>query len=512
VPRTKTREQGRADSFVPRSLLSWPDQKTSAKTNPLATVIRGWFLCTILMVGPWATGDWREDQRQSILHGVQAVLMCNGLFTSHRSLDAVFAQELALLRPPRFDPALGTASEGPYRIDQARKTVTVGTQAPRSAVSAVFRDGFGCVVLPPGQLPTDDVLGSLPVGPGLEESPSFSEEIWPFGDQVTIVQSETVNAEALKAAGDWAFNLENPEQVTTSLLITSQDAMIYERYAPGFDANTRQRTWSVAKSIAATLIGQRVQSKHLALDSPLNVDFLPKLKNSELDPRRLITLRQVLNMSSGLEPVDNSGMEYQNGSGLAYWAGDSASVAARSRGLVRMPGSYWDYENYETLLAVDALKQTFKSTENYLAFPRQALLDPLGMKRTLIGVDRFGDFILSSQVYSSARDLARFGLLHLAGGLWGDQRLVSEDWIEFVRSPAPAPNNPKQLNGGHWWLVPSDRFDVPKDAYCAAGHRGQFVIVVPSKELVIVRRGLDFGRQGFDHWDLTREILKAFEA
>ena len=295
-------------------------------------------------------------------------------------------------------------------------------------------------------------------------------------------------------------------------MTTRQNAMIYERYAPGFNAQTRQRTWSVAKSIAATLIGQRVQSKHLALDSPLDVDYLPKLKNSAPDPRRLITLRQVLNMSSGLDPVDNSGLEYQNGSGLVYWAGDGAAVAARSRGLVRMPGSYWDYENYETLLAVYALKQTFKNTENYLAFPRQALLDPLGMNHTLIGVDRFGDFILSSQVYSTARDLARFGLLYLAGGLWGDQRLVSEDWIEFVRSPAPAPNNPKQLNGGHWWLVPSDRFDVPKDAYCAAGHRGQFVIVVPSKELVIVRRGLDFGRQGFDHWDLTREILKAFEA
>ena len=469
-------------------------------------------MCIILMAAPSAVADWREDQRQSILHGLQAVLMCNGLFTSHRSLDAVFAQELAFLRPPRFEPALGTASEGPYRIDRLRKSVTVGTETPRSAVSAVFRDGFGCIVLPPGQLPTDEVLGSLPEAPKVEENQSSSEETWPYGDQVTILQSETVDAVALKAAGDWAFNRETPEQVTTSLLITRQNAMVYERYAPGFNAQTRQRTWSVAKSIAATLIGQRVQSKHLALNSPLDVDYLPKLKNSEPDPRRLITLRQVLNMSSGLDPVDNSGSEYRNGSGLVYWAGDGAAVAARSRGLVRMPGSYWDYENYETLLAVYALKQTFKNTENYLAFPRQALLDPLGMNHTLIGVDRFGDFILSSQVYSTARDLARFGLLYLAGGLWGDQRLVSEDWIEFVRSPAPAPNNPKQLNGGHWWLVPSDRFDVPKDAYCAAGHRGQFVIVVPSKELVIVRRGLDFGRQGFDHWDLTREILKAFEA
>jgi len=67
------------------------------------------------------------------------------------------------------------------------------------------------------------------------------------------------------------------------------------------------------------------------------------------------------------------------------------------------------------------------------------------------------------------------------------------------------------IYGGQWWLVPDSRDDVPKDAYSTAGNRGQFTIVVPSHELVIVRRGLDYGRQGFDRWDLTREVLKAFD-
>ena len=145
----------------------------------------------------------------------------------------------------------------------------------------------------------------------------------------------------------------------------------------------------------------------------------------------------------------------------------------------------------------------------YLEFPRSALLDRIGMRNTLLSTDRFGDFILSSQVYTNARDLARFGLLYLRGGVWNGERLISEEWIDFVRTPAPALAEHGNFYGGQWWLVPDDRTDVPKDAYSTAGNRGQFVIVVPSHDLVIVRRGLDYGAQGFDRWDLAREVIKA---
>ena len=93
--------------------------------------------------------------------------------------------------------------------------------------------------------------------------------------------------------------------------------------------------------------------------------------------------------------------------------------------------------------------------------------------------------------------------------MWNGERLLSEDWIEFVRTPAPASASRGNFYGGQWWLVPDDRTDVPGDAYSTAGNRGQYAIVVPSHDLVIVRRGLDYGRQGFNRWDLTREVLKA---
>ena len=135
--------------------------------------------------------------------------------------------------------------------------------------------------------------------------------------------------------------------------------------------------------------------------------------------------------------------------------------------------------------------------QTYREFPRRRLLDKIGMRNTLVSTDRFGDFILSSQVYTNARDLARFGLLYLNGGVWDGERLISEDWIDFVRTPAPATARTGNFYGGQFWLVPDDRKeDVPADAYSTSGNRGQYVVIVPTHDLVIVRRGLDWGRQG----------------
>jgi CubicO group peptidase (beta-lactamase class C family) len=273
---------------------------------------------------------------------------------------------------------------------------------------------------------------------------------------------------------------------------------------------TRTRTWSTAKSIASTLIGMLVDRGDMDLDAPLGFPWLPDVISPETDPRNTITLRHVLNMSSGLYPVDSFGMEYATGSGLAYWAGKSSIAGMRDRGLIREPGTFYDYENYDTLLAVYAMKQALGDDRTYQEFPRRALLDKIGMRNTLVSADRFHNFILSSQVYTNARDLARFGLLYLQGGVWDGERLLSEEWIEFVRTPAPATQGTGRFYGGHWWLVPDDRTDVPGDAYSTSGRRGQYVILVPSQDLVIVRRGLDYDRRIWSRWDLAREVLKAF--
>lgn len=449
------------------------------------------------------TYDYWRFNRDIIQRGQQAIFMCNGLFTSGRTLVQVFAQELAYLRHP-----VGTPNGGDYVVDSERKTVAIGAAGEGPIMRAAFREGLGCVILAPAQ--TFEDLDELPILNLAPPPGNPAETAWPDGDLTEAKPLPPgVDAAALQAASDWAFERESPEQVTLSLVIVKGGDIIHERYAPGVDVTTKTRTWSTAKSIAVTLIGMLVDEGRLALDEPLGFVFLPKVSSPESDPRSAITLRHVLNMSSGLYPVDNAGLEYATGSGMSYWAGASSVQGMRNRGLVREPGKYWDYENYDTLLAVYAMKLALGDQETYLEFPRRALLDRIGMRNTLVSVDRFGDFILSSQVYTNARDLARFGLLYLNGGMWNGERLLSQEWIDFVRRPAPSTAQRGNFYGGQWWLVPDGRTDVPKSAYSTSGNRGQYVIVVPTHDLVIVRRGLDYGKQDFNRWDLTREVLKA---
>jgi CubicO group peptidase (beta-lactamase class C family) len=449
--------------------------------------------------------DYFQANRIMIRNGVQALITCNGLFTSNRTLERVFDQELAILEEP-----VGSPRGGDYVIDNEGRTIAVGGNESGPVMRAAYREGVGCVLMSPDQ--SFDDIDSLPTLdlPYPDMDPATTP--WPNGDLVEDKGLPAgVNARALESASEWAFNRPNPEQDTLSLMVIYKGDIIHERYADGVDMNTRTRTWSTAKSITATLIGMLVDEGRMSLDEPLGLDWLPAVPSPETDPRDAITLRHVLNMSTGLYPVDGNGpsMYATTGSGLAYWAGASSNEGARRRGLIREPGTYWDYENYDTLLAVIAMKKALGDYQTYFEFPRRRLFDKIGMRNTLASTDRFGDFILSSQIYTNARDLARIGLLYLQGGVWDGERLISEDWIEFVTTPAPASAPNGNNYGGQFWLVPDDRNDVPRSTYSTSGNRGQYVIVVPTHDTVIVRRGLDYGGQGFDRWGLAREVLKA---
>lgn len=448
--------------------------------------------------------DYFLANRIMIRNGLQAVLTCNGIFTSNRSIEQVFDQELAYVTHP-----VGTAQGGAYVVDRNHKYAAVGGGEHGPEIRAAFREGIGCVVMAPAQ--DIDDIDRLPILPTDIDYEALATTPWPDGDFIEHSPDwNSIDRDALNRASQWAFERENPEQDTLSLIVVHKGQIVHEKYANGINQHTKTRTWSTAKSIASTLLGILVEQGKMTLDEPLSLSWKPTVPAAEQDPRLNITLRHVLNMSSGLYPVDSFGMEYATGSGLAYWAGASSVEGALNRGLIRTPGTFFDYENYDTLLAVKAMRNALKTTDKYHSFPGDALLKKIGMHNTLLSTDRFGDFILSSQVYTNARDLARFGLLYAQQGRWHGEQVVSEDWIDFVRTPAPASNVRQHDYGGHWWLVPDTRTDVPADAYSTAGNRGQYAIVVPSHDLVIVRRGLDYGRQGFNRWDLTREVLKAF--
>ncbi|MEM9209505.1 MAG: serine hydrolase, partial [Pseudomonadota bacterium] len=206
--------------------------------------------------------DYFADNRQMIRNGVQAVLMCNGLYTSNRPLERVFEQEVAYLRDP-----VGTVDGGNYVVEREYGSVAVGGGEDGTEIRAVFREGIGCVVMSPEQ--TLDDIDSLPEQtlPYPDYDPATTP--WPNGDLIEEKPlPPRVDASALQAASDWAFDRETDEQDTLSLIVVHRGEIIHERYAEGIDVNTRTRTWSTAKSMLSTLIGMLVDEGRMALDEP----------------------------------------------------------------------------------------------------------------------------------------------------------------------------------------------------------------------------------------------------
>jgi CubicO group peptidase (beta-lactamase class C family) len=453
--------------------------------------------------------DYHASNEAVINAGMQALFICNGLFVSNRTMEQLYLAELKMGQMPLAPP-------NQFMIDRERKTVAIGDgSGPAPVMRAALREGIGCVVMGPEQTFADvEKLPMLKMAP-LPGDPSRIP--WPDGD---LIESKPlpnyIDRKALDAAAGYAFDRvkdRHPSQITLSLLVVHKGDIVLERYAPGVDMTTKTRTWSTAKSIAATLMGIAVGEGKLSLDAPLPFRNWGPGRGPvpDSDPRTKITLRNLLNMSSGLYPVDDTINAYVAGSPLGYFGGVSTVAGALDRGVIREQGTTWDYENYDSLLGVYALKTVLGNYQKYLEYPRRALFDRIGMRNTIAGADRFGDYVLSSQVYTNARDLARFGLLYLNGGSWNGKRIVPESWVRFARTPAPATRDSGRFYGGQFWLVPDDLADLPQDAYSTAGSRGQFTIVIPSYDLVIVRRGEDWlARDEMSNWDLTREVLKAF--
>jgi CubicO group peptidase (beta-lactamase class C family) len=278
---------------------------------------------------------------------------------------------------------------------------------------------------------------------------------------------------------------------TTAILVQRGGTVIAEDYAQGFGPATPQRTWSVAKSIAATLVGAAAQR------GAAQVETSAELGYSDGDPRRAITIDNLLRMTSG-RYSDTPG----NRTDPLYWGGASVEEVALDWPLIDKPGMTYRYANNDTLAAVAAIAPTFED------HPPAAFFRALGMMHTVAEIDWRGSYILSSQVWTTARDLARFGQLYLDDGVVNGARVLPEGWLQYVSAPAgPQPEGAFGYGAGFWLMNKSD--GVPPDTIAAFGNRGQYVVIVPSRKVVIVRRGEDPAGASFDIAAFTRDVLAA---
>jgi CubicO group peptidase (beta-lactamase class C family) len=265
---------------------------------------------------------------------------------------------------------------------------------------------------------------------------------------------------------------------------------VAERYRPGFGPETQYRTWSAAKMLTNALIGILVGRGLLDVDGPAPI---PEWHFAG-DPRAKITVANLLHMSSGLQ---------RRGAGCypVYFGGADAIGEITSARPEVEPGTRWSYANRDTLLLVRAMREVL-GDEAYWRFPIRELLDRIGMRSTVPETDAYGNYVLSSQVFTTPRDLARLGLLYLKDGVWKGERILPEGWIDYSTRPAPARKRgirgvlaygiPGFIGyGAQIWLYERIPGIIAHEAYSGIGHRGQYVTVVPSHQLVVVRTGLD---------------------
>jgi CubicO group peptidase (beta-lactamase class C family) len=209
-------------------------------------------------------------------------------------------------------------------------------------------------------------------------------------------------------------------------------------------------------------------------------------------------------MASGLHS-DAAG----NRTDATYFGGTSVTENATGWSLEAAPGTRFRYANNDILLAIRGLRAKQGDGQAALAFPYEKLFWKVGMNRTFAETDWQGNFILSSQVWTTARDLARMGLLYLNDGSWNGERILPAGWGAYVSRRDPAAQPPSGFGyGATFWTFGAES-GVPADAYIAQGNRGQYLAIVPSRNIVIVRRGYDGPQTAFDPEPFVRDVLAA---
>ena len=425
--------------------------------------------------------------------GMRALHLCTGLFASEMPRDLV-------------ERTAGRASAGlPTEIDEQAKTVSVTYRADMPPRIAVWRPVLGCTQLPIGA--TAEFAAALPSPAADVAAPDLDARPWPIGDAGAAARLAKAKAAGLEKVLDEAFRDQEGAYRgdTWGVVVVKDGRIVAERYAEGFGPHVAARTNSMCKSLAATLVGLGVHRGLLDLHrkAPLAEWRRPG------DPRGQITLDHMMHMASGLYTEAGG-----NPQGDLYQSGAAAAEVSALNMVDARPGERFVYAGSDTILLVRALRQAVADDATFMTWPHRELLWKLGMTRTLMETDWNSDFLASGQCWSTARDFGRFGMLYLADGMWNGERLLPEGWARYVSTPAPAQPASAAAGGARYgaqfWLYGGDE-GLPADAYSPGGALGQYAMIVPSKNLVVVRRGLDIGA-GFKIARFSADVIAALEA
>ncbi|MEP6342846.1 MAG: serine hydrolase [Maricaulaceae bacterium] len=443
-------------------------------------------------------------QELSLVAGYKSMFTCSATFNGGKAQADILVDELKHIYSA-YEPLLDDVGEAD--IDRKKKTVSVSFAADMPPRISAWREHLGCTALPQGA--DESFIKKLPRIALSGDAAEARAKPWPIGDALPDTgELLSQPSAALDPVVDAAFGGEYMGR-TSAVVIVKDGQLIAEHYKHGHTKYTPQRTWSVAKSIAASVIGVAVKDKLIKLDEKTGLAAWSRRG----DPRQSITLENLLHMNSGLHtPIAG------NRTDQIYLGGGLVSHHATRNPLEAPPGKRWNYSNNDTMLAMRTLREHMGHDKRYWEYPFKKLLHKIGMHHTYLEMDWNGDYVMSSQVWTTGRDLARLGLLYLNDGEWDGKKILPENWSDYVSTlatdqPNGYENNPEapgRAYGAQFWLYKNYE-GVPNDTYAALGNRGQFVIIVPSRNIVIVRRGYDYRGNYFDGPKFTADVLAALQ-
>lgn len=398
----------------------------------------------------------------NIISGYASKYMASSVLVGQRSVASVVANDLDMplvkLATIEFDSKDASASANVYGL-MARK--------------AIDRQGLGTVLVN-----NDYPEGEIYLQP--KRTKTQIEKPYPFGH---LKPKDTIFPEVdytkLQKAVALAFE-NNEVQMTRSLLVLYKGHLLAEKYVDGFSKDTPILGWSMTKSLLATCYGvlQHKGKIETSWQAPI-----PEWRNDE---RKEITLNHLLRMQSGLEWNEDY-TTISDATSMLFLEADMTKTQ-RNKKVIAKPTEIWNYSSGTSNLLSGILRQQFRTQQEYLDFPYAAFIDKIGAHSMLLEADLMGNYVGSSYGWANTRDWARVGQLYLNNGNWNGEQLFDKSWVDYITTPTLFS---KGTYGAHFWLNSDGIYpDVPRDLYSMNGFQGQYVFIIPSKDLVVVRTGL----------------------
>lgn len=459
-------------------------RRTSIRWVSMVSLVCWAWVCHAQQTAAPANADLARERELTRL-GLAAKLLASAVFISGRDPERVVAEDFV-------SPVYGNHDWSSTKIDVDREKgrVTLST-AKAGSRTAVFTgpDAQGVVLLPV----EETSLRFTPRKISRQLPPADST--WPWGERIDpSARPPGIDEDALRKGVAIAFedSDEARRQRTRAIVVLYQGQLVAERYAPGFHQGQALIGWSMGKTITAALLGIVSDwEPKLDLHAPAPIAEWQRPQ----DPRAQITVANLMNMSGGLS-CPSPGIEDpdyatpRNVHNSIYYGIADAHLAMLSRPLQDPPGSRWQYRNVNTFGLAHIVRERVRARGlDYLAFPQHALFDRIGARSFVLETDLAGNFLITGFNYATARDWARFGeFLRRDGIAFDGTRLLPPGWVEFMRKPAPSLKKP--YYGGQVWLNADGMLaSLPRDAYFARGAMEQIVLVIPSRETVVIRLG-----------------------